>query len=94
MAKLGIHTHVPDPDKPNSTHAWLSIEREGQVITYGLYGSGQASQQNGQGEGWNGSGTHIRQNLELGRDATASRFKIMTVQEEAKLVESLNEMEI
>ncbi len=94
MTKLGIHTHVPDPDKPDGTHAWVSVERGGRVTTYGLYGNSQASQQNEQGQGWNGSGTHIRQDLELGRPATSGRYRDLNGEQEERLTQCLKTIEV
>ncbi|MBX3607299.1 MAG: hypothetical protein KF788_18610 [Piscinibacter sp.] len=35
---LRLHTCVPDPQDPRGSHAWLSLEQNGQTTTYSLQG--------------------------------------------------------
>lgn len=57
---LGIHVIGPNANLIFG-HAWLSLNIDGQVTTYGLHNEGRSYQP----EGWNGTGTDIKKDLEL-----------------------------
>ena len=94
MTRLGIHTEVPNPGRPARTHAWLSLEKDGVTKTYSLYHDDHIrAHDNGQSHGWNGSGTHVRENVDLDKILTASRFMNISPEQERRLVQSLSQPE-
>ena len=96
MARIGIHTRVPDPNNARTMHAWISTTRDGQVSTYSSYpDDNDRAHLNGQSNGWNGSGTHVRKDVDLDQlaIATASRYIDLNAEQEARLVQALKQPE-
>jgi len=61
---LGVHSNQGPglaDGAPGSGHAWISVSRNGQTTSYGLWPNGHPLvEQGGQQDGFNGSGTHVR----------------------------------
>lgn len=75
---LGIHSNV-DPAGPASLidgHAWISVNRDGVVTTYGLWPDDHPAIRNSGLS--NGDRSDIRRNLETGQPASASRYYALT----------------
>jgi hypothetical protein len=92
---LGLHTaYHPGGgiDDGLSGHAWISVTEKGQTTTYGAWpDEHEWVQRNHQEMGWNGSGTDVRKNLELGIEPQRSRYYELNPEEAKKLQDRLNE---
>lgn len=86
---LGIHSNV-DPAGPTSLtdgHAWISVNRDGVVSTYGLWPDDHPMIR-GMGLS-NDGGSDIRRNLEAGQPASASRYYALTPEQAQNLEREL-----
>ncbi len=93
---VGIHSNVrPGMLDPftgaefqpglSAGHAWLSVTRDGETKTYGLWPDWNPAAAD------NGSGTDIRTNLEVGDVPAASRYFRLTPEQATALEAKLSE---
>lgn len=87
---LGIHSHV-DPNTEGSFnqfvdgHAWISVTRNGQTETYGLWPDDHPDVVD------NGRGTDIRRGMETGFPSSANRYFELNAEQARKLETALSE---
>lgn len=88
-AILGIHTNVEDENHPGNSHAWITFDKDGQKRDFALYPTNKHVCENGQANGWNNSGTHVREGLDSNLTPTSSLYKELTPEQEAAFFEQI-----
>jgi hypothetical protein len=87
---LGIHScalNASPHETDNYGHAWISISdsENGETTTFGLWPDGHPFIPLSQRQGWDGSGTNVRQGMEDFLEALASRYYTLSSEQELAL---------